>query len=84
MFLNVVLKRSDDEEWLFVVDGHTCPKAGIGRLDISVAVVDPNDHGRVLCGVAVGIVEIGKHISIRAFAVPVMSDKVVDRDFVEK
>ena len=62
--LAVVLKRSDDEVWLFVIGGHTCPEAGVGRLDVSVAVVDSNDYGGVLCGVAVGIVGIGKHISL--------------------
>ena len=30
----------------------------------SVAVVDPNDYGGVLCGVAAGIVGIGKHNSL--------------------
>ena len=59
--LAVVLKRSDDEVWLFVIGGHTCPEAGVGRLDVSVAVVDSNDHDGVLCSVAAGIVGIGKH-----------------------
>ena len=47
--LAVVLKRSDDEEWFLVIGGHTCPEAGVGRLDVSVAVVDPNHYGGVLC-----------------------------------
>ena len=62
--LAVVLKRSDDEVWLFVIGGHTCPEAGVGRLDVSVAMVDPNDYDRVLCSVAAGIVGIGKHNSL--------------------
>ena len=34
---------------------------GFGRLDVSVAVVDPNDYGGILCVVAGGI---GKHNSL--------------------
>ena len=59
--LAVVLKRSDDEEWFLVVGGHTCPEAGVGRLDVSVAVIDSNDYGGILCVVAGGI---GKHNSL--------------------
>ena len=62
--LAVVLESAEDEERFLVIGGHTCPEAGVGRLDVSVAVVDSNDYGGVLCGVAVGIVGIGKHISL--------------------
>ena len=39
------------EGGFLVVDGHTGLKAGVGRLDVPVTVVDADDRGLVIYGV---------------------------------